>query len=90
MPNLTDEQKDKANAEMKSFEAVVNSMTPYERRHPETLKYSREEPDCQRQWQDQRRREPGDSEVGTSQRAMMKQMKQYQKSGKIPPGFGGR
>jgi signal recognition particle GTPase len=49
MPNLTDEQKDKANAEMKSFEAVVNSMTPYERRHPETLKYSREEPDRQRQ-----------------------------------------
>jgi signal recognition particle subunit SRP54 len=89
MPNLTDEQKDKANAEMKSFEAVVNSMTPYERRHPETLKYS-----------EKNRIAKGSGKTNADvnrvirkweqSKAMMKQMKQYQKSGKIPPGFGGR
>ena len=89
MPNLSDEQKDKANAEMKSFEAVVNSMTPYERRHPETLKYSEKNRIAKgcgktnadvnrviRKWE--------------QSKEMMKQMRQYQKSGKIPPGFGGR
>jgi signal recognition particle subunit SRP54 len=89
MPNLTDEQKDKANAEMKSFEAVVNSMTPYERRHPETLKYS-----------EKNRIAKGSGKTNADvnrvirkweqSKEMMKQMKQYQKSGKVPPGFGGR
>lgn len=37
---LSDEQKDKAEREMKVFETVYNSMTPYERRHPEILKFS--------------------------------------------------
>ena len=90
MPNLTDEQKDKANAEMKSFEAVVNSMTPYERRHPETLKYS-----------EKNRIAKGSGKTNADvnrvirkweqSKEMMKQMKQYQKSGKMPPngGFGG-
>jgi signal recognition particle subunit SRP54 len=41
MPNLSDEQKEKAQSEMKVFESIVYSMTPYERRHPEVLKYSR-------------------------------------------------
>ena len=40
MPKLTDDQKEKAEKEMKSFEAIINSMTPYERKHPEVLKYS--------------------------------------------------
>jgi len=90
MPNLTDEQKDKANAEMKSFEAVVNSMTPYERRHPEMLKYS-----------EKNRIAKGSGKTNADvnrvirkweqSKEMMKQMKQYQKSGKMPPngGFGG-
>ena len=30
----------KAEREMVVFEAIINSMTPYERRHPEILRYS--------------------------------------------------
>lgn len=88
MPNLSDEQKEKANAEMKVFEAIVNSMTPYERRHPEVLKYSEKNRIAKgagktnadvnrviRKWE--------------QSKEMMKQMKRYQKSGKIPPGFPG-
>ncbi|MFA6619578.1 MAG: signal recognition particle protein [Bacilli bacterium] len=86
MPNLTDEQKDKANAEMKSFEAVVNSMTSYERRHPEILKYS-----------EKNRIAKGSGKTNADvnrvirkweqSKEMMKQMQRYQKSGKVPPGF---
>jgi signal recognition particle subunit SRP54 len=88
MPNLSDEQKDKASQEMKSFEAVVNSMTPYERHHPEILKFSQKNRIAKgsgktnadinrviRKWE--------------QSKEMMKMMKQYQKSGKMPPGFGG-
>ena len=41
MPKITDEQQEAAKKEMKIFESVINSMTPYERRHPECLKNSR-------------------------------------------------
>ncbi|HBF67809.1 MAG TPA: signal recognition particle protein, partial [Firmicutes bacterium] len=41
MPSLTDEQKALAEREMKNLETIVNSMTPYERAHPEILKNSR-------------------------------------------------
>jgi signal recognition particle subunit SRP54 len=88
MPNLSDEQKEKAQSEMKVFESIVNSMTPYERRHPEVLKYSQKNRIAKgsgktnadvnrviRKWE--------------QSKEMMKQMKQYQKSGKVPPGFGG-
>jgi signal recognition particle subunit SRP54 len=88
MPNLTDEQKDQAEKEMRSFEAVVNSMTPYERRHPETLKFSQKS-----------RIAKGSGKTNADvnrvlrkyeqSKEMMKMMKQYQKSGKVPPGFGG-
>lgn len=40
MGAITDEQKDKAEREMKVFETIINSMTPYERRHPDKLKFS--------------------------------------------------
>ncbi len=89
MPKLSDEQQEKAKAEMRSFEAIVNSMTPYERAHPEILKYSQKNRIAKgcgksnadinrviRKWE--------------QSKEMMKQMKQYQKSGKMPPGFGGR
>ncbi len=89
MPKLSDEQQEKAKAEMRSFEAIVNSMTPYERAHPEVLKYSQKNRIAKgcgktnadvnrviRKWE--------------QSKEMMKQMKQYQKSGKMPPGFGGR
>ncbi|MCQ2753176.1 MAG: signal recognition particle protein [Bacilli bacterium] len=41
MPSITDEQKAKAETEMKNFEVIINSMTKEERLHPEILKNSR-------------------------------------------------
>ncbi|MCQ2795431.1 MAG: signal recognition particle protein [Bacilli bacterium] len=41
MPKITDEQKEKAEQEMKNFEVIINSMTREERMHPEILKNSR-------------------------------------------------
>jgi signal recognition particle subunit SRP54 len=88
MPNLSEEQKEAANREMKVFEAIINSMTPYERRHPEVLKYSQKARIAKgagktnadvnrviRKWE--------------QSKEMMKKMAEYQKSGKVPPGFGG-
>jgi signal recognition particle subunit SRP54 len=40
MPKLTPEQQEAAEKRMRDFETIINSMTPYERRHPETLKFS--------------------------------------------------
>ena len=90
MPKITDEQQAQAKKEMKVFESVIYSMTPYERRHPEVLRFSHKNriakgcgltnADVNRVL---RRYEQS--------KEMMKQMKQYQKSGKMPPrgGFGG-
>lgn len=88
MPKLTDEQKAAAEREMKVFEAVINSMTPYERRHPETLRYSHKN-----------RIAKGSGLTNADinrvirkydqSKEMMKQMKQYQKSGRMPKNFGG-
>ena len=88
MPKLSEEQKEKANKEMKSFEAIINSMTPYERKHPDILKFSHKNRIAKgcgktnadinrviRKWE--------------QSKEMMKQMKRYQKSGKLPPGLGG-
>ncbi len=88
MPKLTDEQKTAAEKEMKVFEAVVNSMTPYERRHPETLRYSHKNriaKGCGLTNADINRviRKYDQS------KEMMKKMKQYQKSGMMPKNFGG-
>ncbi len=41
MPSISIEQQNYANKEMNNFEVIFNSMTPYERRHPECLKNSR-------------------------------------------------
>ena len=88
MPKLTDEQKATAEREMKVFESVINSMTPYERKHPDILRFSHKNriakgsgltnADINRVL---RRYEQS--------KQLMKQMKQYQKSGKVPPGMGG-
>lgn len=90
MPKISDEQQAQAKKEMKVFESIILSMTPYERRHPETLRFSHKNriakgsgltnADVNRVL---RRYEQS--------KEMMKQMKQYQKSGKMPPrgGFGG-
>ncbi|MBR6865845.1 MAG: signal recognition particle protein [Bacilli bacterium] len=87
-PKVSDEQQEQAKKEMKVFEAIINSMTPYERRHPEVLKFSQKNRIAKgagktnadvnrviRKWENSKQ--------------MMKQMKQYSKSGKMPGGFGG-
>jgi len=88
MPRLSEEQKAKAKEEMKVFEAIINSMTPYERRHPEVLKFSQK---------NRIAKGAGKTNADVNRvlrkydqsKQMMKQMKQYQKSGKVPPGMGG-
>ena len=88
MPKISDEQQKKAEEEMKTFEAIINSMTPYERRHPEILRFSHKN-----------RIAKGSGKTNADinrvlrkfeqSKQMMKQMKQYSKSGKFPPGMGG-
>lgn len=88
MPKISDEQQEKANQEMKVFEAIINSMTPYERRHPEVLKYSQK---------NRIARGSGKTNADVNRvlrkweqsKLMMKQMKQMQNSGKFPGKFGG-
>ncbi|MBE6126424.1 MAG: signal recognition particle protein [Erysipelotrichaceae bacterium] len=85
MPKLTDEQQEKAKEEMKVFESIINSMTPYERRHPEVLRFSHK---------NRIAKGSGLTNADVNRvlrkfeqsKQMMKQMKQYQKSGRIPPG----
>jgi signal recognition particle subunit SRP54 len=88
MPSISDEQKEKAEKEMKNMEAIVNSMTPEERRHPEILKNSRKvriAKGCGKTNADINRVLKKFEQT----KEMMKQMKQYQKSGRVPPGMGG-
>ena len=85
MPKISEEQKLQAEKEMKNVEAVVNSMTPEERRHPEILKNSRKvriANGCGKTNADINRVLKKYEQM----KAAMKQMKQYQKSGRMPPG----
>lgn len=41
MPKITDEDQEKANIQLKKTKAMIQSMTPKERKHPEILKSSR-------------------------------------------------
>ena len=85
MPKISDEQQAQAEKEMKTFEAIIDSMTPYERKHPEILRYSHKN-----------RIAKGSGKTNADinrvlrkyeqSKEMMKQMKQYQKSGKMPRG----
>ena len=87
MPKLTDEQQEKAKKEMVLFEAIINSMTPYERRHPEILRFSHKNriaKGCGKTNADVNRV----LRRFEQSKEMMKQMKQYQKSGKMPKGGG--
>ncbi len=43
MPKITEEDQEKAAAQMKKVKAIIHSMTPYERKHPEVLKNSRKQ-----------------------------------------------
>ncbi|MFA5283482.1 MAG: signal recognition particle protein [Bacilli bacterium] len=88
MPKLSEEQKDKAEQEMKNFEAIINSMTSKERRHPEILRNSRKI-----------RISKGAGKTSADvnkvlkkfeqMKQMSKLMTQYKKTGKMPPGMGG-
>ena len=83
MPRLSDEQIEAAEKEMKSFEAIINSMTPSERAHPEILRFSQKS-----------RIAKGSGKTNADvnrvlrrfeqSKEMMKQLKQYQKTGKMP------
>ena len=85
MPKITPEQQAAAEKEMKNFEVIINSMTPYERANPEVFKYSRKQ-----------RVAAGSGKTVADvnkvlkkheqMKQMMKQMDAYRKSGKMPPG----
>lgn len=88
MPTITDEQREMAEREMRNTEAIVNSMTPYERRHPEILKNSRKV-----------RIARGSGKTNADINRMLKKFEQMKeamkavqkmkKTGKIPPGLSG-
>ena len=87
MPKISEEQKEAGEKEMKNFESIINSMTPYERAHPEVLKNSRKV-----------RIAKGCGKTNAainrllkryeSMQEMMKKMQQYKKTGRMPPGMG--
>jgi len=88
MPKITDSQLSVAEKEMHNFEIIINSMTPYERDNPEILKNTRKI-----------RIAKGSGKTTADvnrvlkkyeqSKIMMKQMKNYKKGGKLPPGFNG-
>ncbi|MCH5171217.1 MAG: signal recognition particle protein [Erysipelotrichales bacterium] len=90
MPKISDADKERANREMKQTEAIIKSMTPYERKHPEILKNSRKmriAKGCGLTNADINRMLKKFEQM----KEMMKQMKGYKKGGKLPPmtGMGG-
>ena len=85
MPTITDEQKEAGEREMRTFEAIINSMTPEERRTPEILKNSRKvriARGCGKTNADINRLLKKYDQM----KEMMKRMQQYKKSGRMPPG----
>ncbi len=88
MPKISPEQQAAAEKEMKNFEIILNSMTPYEKRHPEVLKYShklRISKGCGKPISDINKI----LKKYEQSKEMMKSMKQMRKSGRFPPGFNG-
>lgn len=87
MPKVSDEQLQKGEEEMKCFEAIVNSMTPEERRDPAILKNSRKvriANGCGKTNADINRLLKKYEQM----QQMMKQLQQYKKTGRMPPGMG--
>ena len=85
MPTITEEQKEAGEREMRSFEAIINSMTPEERAHPEILKNSRKvriANGCGKTNADINRLLKKYDQM----QEMMKRMQQYKKTGRMPPG----
>ncbi len=85
MPKVTPEQQAAAEKEMKNFEVIINSMTPYERKHPDCFKFSRKQrvaSGCGKTLADVNKVLKKYEQM----KEMMKQMEQYRKSGRMPPG----
>ena len=85
MSKITPEQQAAAEKEMKNFEVIINSMTPYERRNPDVFKFSRKQRvanGCGKTLADVNKVLKKYEQM----KEMMKQMEQYKKSGRMPPG----
>jgi len=85
MPKISPEQLAAGEKEMRNFEVIINSMTPEERHNPNILKYSRKI----------RIANGSGKNVAEINRVLkkyeqmkvtMKQLENYKKSGKMPPG----
>ena len=92
MPKISPEQQAIAEKEMRNFEIIINSMTYDERQNPSVFQYSRKirvANGCGKQVSDVNRVLKKYEQM----KDMMKQMEQYKKSGRMPPGmppgFGG-
>ena len=92
MPKISPEQQAIAEKEMRNFEIIINSMTYEERHNPSIFQYSRKirvANGCGKQVSDVNRVLKKYEQM----KDMMKQMEQYKKSGRMPPGmppgFGG-
>lgn len=88
MPKISKEQQDLAEKEMRNFEIILNSMTPYEKKHPEVIKFSQKQrisKGCGKSIQDINKV----LKKYETSKEMIKQMRQYKNKGRIPPGFGG-
>ena len=85
MPKITPEQQAAAEKEMKNFEVIINSMTPYERHNPDVFKFSRKQRvanGCGKTLADVNKVLKKYEQM----KEMMKQMETYKKNGKMPPG----
>ena len=87
-PSISEEQQEAAEKRMKDFETIINSMTPYERKHPEILKFSQKN-----------RIAKGSGKTNADinrvlrqfekTKEQMKMLQKYSKNGKMPPMGGG-
>ncbi|MBO4682506.1 MAG: signal recognition particle protein, partial [Bacilli bacterium] len=85
MPKISNEQMSTAEKEMRNFEIIINSMTPEERANPDIFKYSRKmrvAAGCGKTVADVNRVLKKYDQT----KEMMKQMEQYRKTGRMPPG----
>ena len=85
MPKISNDQMATAEKEMRNFEIIINSMTPEERANPDLFKYSRKmrvANGCGKTVADVNRVLKKYEQT----KEMMKQMEQYRKSGRMPPG----
>ena len=88
MPSISEEQRLQAEKEMKNMEVIVSSMTPEERANPEILKNSRKvriAKGCGKTSADINRVLKKYEQM----KETMKQLNQYKKTGRMPPGMGG-